>query len=144
MTRRALLTLALTVAALCAGRSSAAAQSSLSSVAASVAGAWAQGTADGVARLLSPGGVALHLLDQSQPAAGVRQARAALEDLLGRRGTARLMKVEELGGAPARGFAELQWEVSEPGSPEGLRYVVVLGFVAEEDGWRIAEVRVLR
>jgi hypothetical protein len=97
-----------------------------------------------VARLLSAGGVALHLLDQSEPAAGVRQARAALEELLGRRGSARLMRVEELGGAPARGFAELQWEVAEPGSPEGLRYVVFLGFVAEEDGWRIAEIRVLR
>ena len=120
------------------------AQSSLSSVAGSVAGAWGQGDADAVARLLSSGGVALHLLDQSQPAAGVRQARAALQELLSGRGSARLMKVEELGGAPARGFAELQWEVAEPGSPQGLRYVVFLGFVSEAEGWRIAEVRVLR
>jgi hypothetical protein len=136
--------LVIALAALCLGSSGAAAQTSLATVAGSVAGAWAQGDADGVARLLSPGGVALHLLDQNQPAAGVRQARAALEELLGRRGSARLMRVEELGGAPPRGFAELQWEVAEPGSPDGLRYVVFLGFVAEADGWRIAEVRVLR
>ncbi len=55
-----------------------------------------------------------------------------------------IARVEELGGAPRRGFAELEWEVMEPGSPEGLRYVVFLGFVAGEPGWRIAEVRVLR
>jgi hypothetical protein len=142
--RPRLVALALALAALLVGNSPAAAQTSLGSVAGSVAGAWAQGDAGQVARLLSPGGVALHLLDQSEPAAGVRQARAALEELLSRRGSARLMRAEELGGAPARGFAELQWEVAEPGSPEGLRYVVFLGFVAEEDGWRIAEIRVLR
>jgi ketosteroid isomerase-like protein len=144
MARTIWLAAALALAGPLVGNSSAAAQSSLSSVAGSVASAWAQGDADAVARLISPGGVALHLLDQSQPAAGVRQARAALAELMGRRGSARLMKVEELGGAPARGFAELQWEVTEPGSPEGLRYVVFLGFVAEGDGWRIAEIRVLR
>jgi hypothetical protein len=144
MGRTLWLAVALALSGPLTGNSSAAAQSSLSSVAGSVASAWAQGDADGVARLISPGGVALHLLDQSQPAAGVRQARAALAELMGRRGSARLMKAEELGGSPARGFAELQWEVAEPGSPEGLRYVVFLGFVAEADGWRIAEIRVLR
>jgi len=138
------LTVALALAGLFVGNSRVAAQAPLASVAGSVASAWAQGDADAVARLLSPGGVALHLLDQSQPAAGVRQARAALAELMGRRGSARLIKVEELGGAPARGFAELQWEVAEPGSPEGLRYVVFLGFVAADGGWRITEVRVLR
>ena len=127
------------------GSSPAAAQQlPLGEIAAAVAGHWSNGNADAIARLMSESGVALYLLDQSQPAAGIRQARAALAALLGRSGRVRIARVEELGGAPRRGFAELEWEVMEPGSPEGLRYVVFLGFVAGEPGWRIAEVRVLR
>jgi len=77
---------------------------------------------------------------------GLRRQRLGwvLAALLGRSGRVRIARVEELGGAPRRGFAELEWKVMEPGSPEELRYVVFLGFVAGEPGWRIAEARVLR
>ena len=135
---------ALALGALLVGDSPLSAQQPLSDAADAVASSWAGGDADAIARVLSPGGVALHLLDQSQPAAGVRQARAALADLLTGGGSARVVRVEELGGTPRRGFAELDWEVRDPGSPGGLRYVVFLGFVEEEEGWRIAELRVLR
>ena len=117
---------------------------SLATVAAAVAGYWSQRDADGLARVLSPGGVALHLFDESHPAAGVRQARAALSDLLGRGGGARVTRAEDLGGAPRRGLAELGWEVTAPGSPAALRYVIFLGFVVEGEAWRISEIRVLR
>jgi hypothetical protein len=53
-------------------------QPSLAAVAATAAGYWSQRDVVGLARVLSLGGVALHLLDESHPAAGVRQARAAL------------------------------------------------------------------
>jgi hypothetical protein len=119
-------------------------QPSLASVAATAAGYWSQRDADGLARVLSPGGVALHLLDESHPAAGVSQARTALSDLLGRGGRAQVTRAEQLVGSPPRGFAELGWEVMAPGSPAALRYVILLGFVLEDDAWRISEIRVLR
>ena len=119
-------------------------QPSLAGVAAAVAGYWSQRDADGLARVLSSGGVALYLLDESHPAAGVRQARAALSDLLDRGGRAQVTRAEQLGGAPPRGFAELGWEVTAPGSPAALRYVIFVGFVLEDDAWRISEIRVLR
>ena len=120
-------------------------QPSLAAVAATAAGYWSQRDADGLAQILSPGGVVLHLLDESHPAAGVRQARAALSDLLGRGGRAQMTRAEQLGGAPPRGFAEVGWEVTAPGSPAALRYryVIFLGFVLEDDSWRISEIRVL-
>ena len=119
-------------------------QPSLAAVAATAARYWSQRDADGLAGVLSPGGVALHLLDESHPAAGVRQARAALSGLLGRGGRAQVTRTEQLGGAPQRGFAELGWEVTAPGSPAALRYVIFLGFVLEDDAWRISDIRVLR
>ena len=119
-------------------------QPSLAGVAATAARYWSQRDADGLAGVLSPGGVALHLLDESHPAAGVRQARAALSDLLGRGGRAQVTRTEQLGGAPQRGFVELGWEVTAPGAPAALRYVIFLGFVLEDETWRISEIRVLR
>lgn len=136
--------LALALAAFGVGSPAAAQQASLSSAASAVAGFWSRGNADGLAEMLSRSGVALHLFDESHPAAGVRQARAALAQLLEKRGGARVTRVEELGGSPQRGFAEIGWDVSAPGSADGLRYVVFVGFVRADDGWRIAEIRVLR
>lgn len=144
MTGRAwLLAVGLALLALGVGHSPAAAQAGLGGVASSVAGAWGRGDADAIAQSFSEDGVALHLFDESHPAAGVRQARAALSDLLERGGNARVSKVEELGGSPARGFAEIGWDVSSPGAGQ-VRYVVFLGFVREDAGWKIAEIRVLR
>jgi len=119
-------------------------QAPIAAVAAVGGGSWSTGDADDIAQVLSPAEVAIHLFGESHPAAGVRQARAALAELLGRDGSARVVRVEMLGGAPQRGFAELSWEVSAPGSPEGLRNVVFLGFVLEGDSWKIAEIRVFR
>ena len=119
-------------------------QPALADVAAAAARYWSQRDADGIARVLSPSGVALHLLDESHTAAGVRQARAAISDLLGRGGRAQVTRAEQLGGVPRRGFAELGWEVTAPGSPAALRYVIFLGFVLEDEAWKISEIRVLR
>ena len=142
---RTWLVTSLALLALAAGVSSTAAQETpLRPVASAVATSWSDGDADGIARLLSPSGVALNLLGRSQPAAGVRQARAALSELFERSGAARVVRAEELGGSPQRGFAEIRWDVTEPGTPDAMRFVVFLGFVGDSDGWRIAEIRVLR
>ena len=141
--RSVIFALGLALAGVGVGHSSARAQqSSLPTVAAAVAGSWSRRDAGRIADLLSPGGVALHLFDESHPAAGVRQARAALSDLFERGGSARLARVEDLGGAPQRGFAEIAWDVRASGSDQ--RYVVFVGFVREDDAWRIGEIRVLR
>ena len=127
------------------GHSPAAAQQGpLGSVASVVAGCWSRGDADGIADLFSRDGVALHLLEENHPAAGVRQARAALAELFEKGGSARVSRVESLGGNPPRGFAELSWEVRATGSDQGLAYTVFVGFVREGDAWRIGEIRVLR
>lgn len=133
------LRLALLLVVLCASRATA--QPALAGTASAVASAWSGRDADALARLLSARGVALYLLDESHPAAGVRQARAALADVLQRGGQARVTKVEELGGTPRRGMAELSWEA---GSPAGDRLVIFLGFVLEDGSWKIGEIRLLR
>ena len=143
--RSRILVLALALVGVVVGHSPAGAQqSSLGGVASVVAGSWSRRDADGIAELLSRNGVALVLFDESHPAAGVRQARAALAELFAKSGTARVARVEDLGGTPQRGFAELAWDVRAPGSDEGLRYVVFVGFVREGEAWRIGEIRVLR
>jgi hypothetical protein len=119
-------------------------QSSLEGVAASAVRYWSQRDADGLARVLSPGGGGLHLLDERHPAEEVRQARAALSDLLDRGGRAQVTRAEQLGGAPQRGFAELGWEVTVPGALTVLRYVTFRSFVLEDEALRISEIRVLR
>ena len=125
------------------GHSPARAQS-LGAAASAVAGSWSRGDADGIAQLLSRGGVALHLLEEVHPAAGVRQARAAISELLERGGGARVQRVEDLGGTPQRGFAELSWDVRASGGDPGLKYTVFVGFVREDEAWKIGEIRVLR
>jgi hypothetical protein len=141
--RNPTLILALALLGVLVGHSPARAQS-LGGVASTVAGCWSRQDAEGIADLLSRSGVALHLLDESHPAAGVRQARAALSELLEKGGNVRVTRVEDLGGSPQRGFAELAWEVRATGSEQGVRYTVFVGFVREDDAWRIGEIRVLR
>lgn len=144
-TRRFFFVLALALMGVSVGHSPARAQqSALGSVAGAVAGAWSRGDAGALGEILAREGVALHLFDESHPAAGVRQARAALSQLLERGGTARVARVEDLGGTPQKGFAELAWDVRASGSGEALRYVVFVGFVREGEAWRIGEIRVLR
>ena len=108
-------------------------QSSLEGVAASAVRYWSQRDADGLARVLSPGGGGLHLLDERHPAEEVRQARAALSDLLDRGGRAQVTRAEQLG-----------WEVTVPGALTVLRYVTFRSFVLEDEALRISEIRVLR
>ena len=137
------ITLALALLGVVVGHSPARAQS-LGAAATAVAGSWSRGDADAIAQLLSRDGVALHLFEESHPAAGVRQARAAISDVLERGGSARVQRVEDLGGTPQRGFAELSWDVRASGGDAGLKYTVFVGFVREDDAWRIGEIRVLR
>ena len=137
------LTLTLALLGVLVGHSPARAQN-LGGAASVVAGSWSRGDAEGIAQLLSRGGVALHLFEETHPAAGVRQARAAIAELLERGGSARVTRVEDLGGSPQRGFAELAWDVRGTGADQGLRYTVFVSFVREDEAWRIGEIRVLR
>lgn len=146
---RVLFVLALALTGVSVGHSPAAAQQGgLASVASTVADCWSRRDAEGIAGLVSRGGVALHLFEETQPAAGARQARAALSDLFDRAeraaGSARVTRVQDLGGTPEKGFAELGWDVRASGSEPGMKYTVFVGFVREDGGWRIAEIRVLR
>ncbi len=121
-------------------------QSSLESAAGQVAGLWSLGDVGRIIDLLASDGVRLHLGQTGYSSLPSRQARAALRDFFqGHRSDGvHLDTVSEVGGTPPRGFAEFAWETVVLGTSEPLRYIVFVGFVLEDESWRIAEVRVFR
>lgn len=117
----------------------------LESVAARVSELWRDGDAAGIAGLAASTGVRLHLLGQRHLPMRGRRAAAALRAFFPSRGdgVVRLARVAEVGGEPRRGFAELEWTTAAPGAPRPERLTVFVGFVLEEQSWRISEIRVL-
>ncbi len=107
---------------------------------------WARSDAEGLVGELVEAEIRLHLGGEREGLLGRRQARAALRDFLSQLSTVDLEveRVSEVGGSPRRGFAELRWTAAASGSAERLRYTLFAGFVREETGWRLAEVRILR
>ena len=55
----------------------------------------------------------------------------------------RVTRVEEVGGDPPKGYAELRWESRVRGTSDVLARTVFVAFVAEGGGWRVTELRVL-
>ena len=120
-------------------------QSDLDGAAAAFARAWLAEDMGAVAETMSGAGVSLHLAGQDHPALAVRQARVALRDFLDTRSTRRLdvSRVVDLGGAPARGFAEVRWETVVDRTSESLVLTVFVSFERADAVWQITEIRVL-
>jgi hypothetical protein len=57
--------------------------------------------------------------------------------------SARVSRVEEVGGTPPRGFAEIRWESRIRGMTENVTRTVFVAFTFEDDDWRVTELRVL-
>jgi hypothetical protein len=55
----------------------------------------------------------------------------------------RVSRVEEVGGDPPKGYAEIRWESRIQGTSDVLARTVFVAFVTEDDGWRVTELRVL-
>lgn len=115
-------------------------------LAAKVAELWGRGDAARIAELAAPAGLELQLVDQRHLPMGGRRAAAALKAFFSlRQGeSARVTRVEELGGTPPRGFVEIEWTTTSPRATQRERFTLFLGLVLEDEGWRISELRVLR
>lgn len=109
-----------------------------------VARVWA-GTDEGaLGGALDPAGVMISLQGGRERMEHGR-ALAALQELrAGRVGTdVRIVHWEEVGGTPAQGYAELEWESIVDGTSEPTRRTVYVGFIRRPEGWWVAEVRIL-
>jgi hypothetical protein len=113
---------------------------------ASIARLWAAGEADAIVALSTRSGRIL--LDVGEGTAGEvrpRNAAAALRRLFAGRETTgvRLARATLSGGAPPRGFGELEWSSRPRGVRDPTPSTVFVGSVWEDGAWRIRELRVL-
>jgi hypothetical protein len=128
------------------GASGLSAQESLQAVSAGFAAGWGGGDLQRVGDLLRPAGLRLDLTGHRAGQVSVRQAVAALGDFHQDHESveARVNRVEETGGSPTRGFAEIAWTAVPSGTSEARTYVIFASFVREDEAWLISEIRVLR
>ena len=94
---------------------------------------------------LSSGGVRIQWEARQVGSLEPRHAVASIREYMGsREGVAtRVTRVEEVGGDPPKGYAELRWESRVRGTSDVLARTVFVAFVAEGGGWRVTELRVL-
>lgn len=106
---------------------------------------WAGGDVGSLQRMFSAGGVRLQwgvrplgVLDPQHAIASVREYLEGREGL-----AARATRVEDVGGDPPRGYAEIHWESRIRGTSEVVRRTVFVAFVSRDGVWRVTELRVL-
>ena len=120
-------------------------QASLEEAAATFTRLWTEGDLGGIEEFLGDGPISLFLEDRSYVSIPPRNARATLRDYLGRHGsgTATLVRTERTGLDPMLGFAQVEWGIPLPGTPEVQRYTVFVELAGTSDGWRVTEIRIL-
>ena len=106
---------------------------------------WAAGDVSGLQSRFSEGGVRVRWEARPLGALSPQRAGAAVREYLGNReaASARVSRVEEVGGTPPRGFAEIRWESRIRGMTENVTRTVFVAFTFEDDDWRVTELRVL-
>jgi hypothetical protein len=106
---------------------------------------WERGSTDLFSQVLVAGGIRLRVRGEDHVSLSRRQAVAVLRDYLGNHRTesTRLARVAEVGGSPLQGYAELRWAVVHEGASQAVEHSVYVGFVREDEVWRVFEVRVL-
>ncbi len=121
-------------------------QPSLEGAAANLARMWARGSTDLLSEVLVASGIRLRVGGEDHLFLSRRQAVAVLRDYLGthRTESMRLEQATEVGGSPLRGFAELHWVVVHEGASQAFEHNIYIGFVREDEVWRVFEVRVLQ
>jgi len=118
---------------------------SLEDAASTFAGLWGAGEVSSLEGHLSPAGVRLQWETRQVGSLGHRHAAASIREYLGSRegvGT-RVTRVEEVGGEPPKGYAEIRWESRIQGTSDVLERTVFVAFTSEDGGWRVTELRVL-
>ena len=117
----------------------------LEQAAAGFARQWAAGDVSGLQSRFSQSGVRVQWEARPLGSLSPQRAGASIREYLGNReaASARVSRVEEVGGEPARGFAEIRWESRMRGGSEMVTRTVFVAFVFEDGDWRVAELRVL-
>ncbi len=121
------------------------AQATLEEAAEAFVERWGGGDVGDLQRMFSAGGVRLQWDLRPLGALDSRHAMAAVHEYLGGRESlaARLTRVEEVGGDPPRGYAEILWESRIRGTSEVVRRTIFVAFVSQGGAWRVTELRVL-
>ena len=122
------------------------AQASLEGAATNLARMWERGSTDLFPQVLVANGIRLQVRGEDHVSLSRRQAVAVLRDYLGthRTESTRLERVAEVGGSPLHGYAELRWAVVHQGASQLVEHSVYVGFVREDEVWRVFEVRILQ
>lgn len=121
-------------------------QASIEGAATNLARMWERGSTDVLVQVLVASGIRLRVRGQNHASLSRRQAVAVLRDYLGghRTESARLERVAEVGGSPLQGYAELRWTVVHEGGSQLVEHSIYVGFVREDEAWRVFEIRVLQ
>ena len=123
-----------------------ASQASLEGAATNLARMWERGSIDVFVQVLVANGIRLRVGGEDHVSLSRRQAVAVLRDYLAghRTESTRLERVAEVGGSPLQGYAALRWTVVHEGASQLVEHSIYVGFVREDEVWRVFEVRVLQ
>ena len=118
---------------------------SLEEAASTFARRWGAAEVSSLEGSFSRGGVRLQFEARQVGTLDPRHAEASLREYLrSREGVAsRVTRVEEVGGDPPKGYAEIRWESRIQGTSDVLVRTVFVAFVSEDGGWLVTELRVL-
>lgn len=120
-------------------------QASLEGAATNLARMWERGSIDVFVQVLVASGIRLRVGGEDHVSLSRRQAVAVLRDYWAghRTESTRLERVAEVGGSPLQGYAALRWTVVHEGASQLVEHSIYVGFVREDEVWRVFEVRVL-
>jgi hypothetical protein len=119
-------------------------QRTLDEEAAWFAARWRAGDSQALTQAMRSDRIRLTILGEEHVAIQPKQAQAALRSLLKRypRGETAVTRVSPVGGDPSQGFAEIRWRTQASGVPDPVIFSIFVGYVLEDDGWRVTEIRV--
>jgi hypothetical protein len=110
------------------------------------ASAWRRNDYKAIASLIAREGASIETDAGRLGPLGSRQAAAVLRALFSERNTTqvRTRQLQDVGGDPQKGYAELVWTTKAPATTETLRVIVFVEFVQESDrAWRVSRIRLL-
>ena len=111
-----------------------------------VAAAWHRGDVNSIAGLSARAGMSLNIDGVTVGPLGARQAAAVLRRVFEDRESvaAKVNMSREVSGERKQAFGEIAWSTRARGTTIPERATVFIAFVREDNGWRIAEIRLLR
>ncbi len=117
----------------------------LEQAAAGFATQWAAGDVSGLQSRFAQSGVRVQWEARPLGTLSPQRAGASIREYLENReaASARVSRVGEVGGEPARAFSEIRWESRIRGMSEMVTRTVFVAFVYEAGTWRVTELRVL-